>query len=211
MALAVGVAPELLPAIISITLSKGAQSMAKKGVIVRQLAAIENFGSMDVLCTDKTGTLTLGVVSLDGALDPQGNASDQVLLNAYLNAHFQTGLANPLDEAILRQKQPEIGSFIKTEEIPYDFMRKRLSIAVQDTARTSPTYTLITKGALDKVLEASTHIQEAGKAVPLDEAPPGGFAGEVCGLERPGLPGAGAGDQRGRAAGATTRSKKKAT
>ncbi|MCX6560271.1 MAG: magnesium-translocating P-type ATPase [Candidatus Aminicenantes bacterium] len=170
VALAVGVAPELLPAIISITLAKGAQSMAKKGVIVRHLAAIENFGSMDVLCTDKTGTLTLGVVSLDGALDPLGNASDQVLLNAYLNARFQTGLANPLDEAILRQKQPEIGSFVKTEEIPYDFLRKRLSIAVQDTARNSSTYTLITKGALDKVLEASSHILEAGQAVLLDEA-----------------------------------------
>ena len=103
VALAVGVAPELLPAIISITLSKGAQSMAKNGVIVRQLASIENFGSMDVLCTDKTGTLTLGVVSLDGALDPRGEPSDQVLLYAYLNAHFQTGLANPLDEAISKQ------------------------------------------------------------------------------------------------------------
>jgi Mg2+-importing ATPase len=168
VALAVGVAPELLPAIISITLSKGAQSMAKKGVIVRQLAAIENFGSMDVLCTDKTGTLTLGVVSLDGALDPHGQASNQVLLSAYLNAHFQTGLANPLDQAILQQTQPEIGSFVKTEEIPYDFVRKRLSIAVQDTTQNKSTYTLITKGALDKVLEASSHIQEDGKAVLLD-------------------------------------------
>jgi Mg2+-importing ATPase len=169
VALAVGVAPELLPAIISITLSKGAQSMAKKGVIVRQLAAIENFGSMDVLCTDKTGTLTLGVVSLDGALDPLGQASDQVLRYAYLNAHFQTGLANPLDQAILQQSQPEIGSFVKTEEIPYDFVRKRLSIAVQDTTQKKSTYTLITKGALDKVLEASTYILEENKAVPLDE------------------------------------------
>jgi Mg2+-importing ATPase len=169
VALAVGVAPELLPAIISITLSKGAQSMAKKGVIVRQLAAIENFGSMDVLCTDKTGTLTLGVVSLDGALDPLGQASDQVLLYAYLNAHFQTGLANPLDLAILQHEQPGIGSFVKTEEIPYDFARKRLSIAVQDSTQKKSTYTLITKGALDKVLEASTNIQEDGKAVPLDK------------------------------------------
>ena len=170
VALAVGVAPELLPAIISITLSRGAQSMAKKGVIVRQLAAIENFGSMDVLCTDKTGTLTLGVVSLDGALNPNGEPSDQVLLSAFLNAHFQTGLANPLDEAILQHAQPEIGRFKKTEEIPYDFIRKRLSIAVQDTSQNKSTYTLITKGALDKVLEASSHIQEEdGKAVPLNE------------------------------------------
>lgn len=169
VALAVGITPELLPAIISITLSKGAQSMAKKGVIVRQLNAIENFGSMDVLCTDKTGTLTLGVVSLDGALDPHGKPSDQVLQYAYLNSHFQTGLANPLDQAILQQKQPKVGSFVKKEEVPYDFIRKRLSIAVQDTAHKKPTYTLITKGALDKVLEASTRIQEDGKAIPLDK------------------------------------------
>lgn len=169
VALAVGVAPELLPAIISITLSKGAQSMAKNGVIVRQLAAIENFGSMDVLCTDKTGTLTLGVVSLDGAFDPRGEPSEQVLLYAYLNAHFQTGLTNPLDEAIRQKTQPDIGNYVKTEEIPYDFVRKRLSIAVQDTKRNSQTYTLITKGALDNVLEASTQIQEDGKAVPLDQ------------------------------------------
>lgn len=169
VALAVGVAPELLPAIISITLSKGAQSMAKNGVIVRQLAAIENFGSMDVLCTDKTGTLTLGVVSLDGAFDPRGEPSEQVLLYAYLNAHFQTGLTNPLDEAIRQKTQPDIGNYVKTEEIPYDFVRKRLSIAVQDTKRNSQTFTLITKGALDNVLEASTQIQEDGKAVPLDQ------------------------------------------
>lgn len=169
VALAVGVAPELLPAIISITLSKGAQSMAKNGVIVRQLASIENFGSMDVLCTDKTGTLTLGVVSLDGAFDPRGEPSEQVLLYAYLNAHFQTGLTNPLDEAIRQKARPEIGNFVKTEEIPYDFVRKRLSIAVRDTTRNSQTDSLITKGALDKVLEASTQIQEDGKAVQLDK------------------------------------------
>jgi Mg2+-importing ATPase len=169
VALAVGIAPELLPAIISITLSKGAQNMAKRGVIVRQLAAIENFGSMDVLCTDKTGTLTLGVVNLDGALDPQGNASERVFLYAYLNAKFQTGLANPLDESILKKAQPDIGRFIKTEEIPYDFVRKRLSIAVQDTTLNSPTYTLITKGALDKVLEACTQVDDGSQIVPLDE------------------------------------------
>jgi Mg2+-importing ATPase len=169
VALAVGMAPELLPAIISITLAKGAQNMAKKGVIVRRLNSIENFGSMDVLCTDKTGTLTLGVVSLDGALDPRGKESGQVFLYAYLNAHYQTGLANPLDEAILNSAQPQIENFIKTEEIPYDFVRKRLSIAVQDTTLNSPTYTLITKGALDKVLEACTHVQDGNEIVPLNE------------------------------------------
>jgi Mg2+-importing ATPase len=170
VALAVGMAPELLPAIISITLSKGAQTMAKRGVIVRRLASIENFGSMDILCTDKTGTLTLGVVHLDGALDVQGKPSDQVFLLSYLNSRFQTGMANPMDEAILAQANPEIGHFLKAEEIPYDFVRKRMSIAVQDTAHTSPTYTLITKGALDKVLEVCTTLWIDGQVVALDEA-----------------------------------------
>jgi Mg2+-importing ATPase len=170
VALAVGIAPELLPAIISITLSKGAQSMARNGVIVRQLASIENFGSMDVLCTDKTGTLTLGVVSLDGALDAAGNPSDQVFLDAYLNAHYQTGLANPLDDAILSHAQPDIDRFTKTEEIPYDFVRKRLSIAVKDATSSGPNYTLITKGALDKVLEACTQVKINGQVTPLDES-----------------------------------------
>lgn len=170
IALAVGIAPELLPAIISITLSKGAQNMAKRGVIVRRLAAIENFGSMDVLCTDKTGTLTLGVVKLDGALGPDGNPSDRVALLAYLNAHFQTGLANPLDEAILSQPKLDISRYTKTEEIPYDFTRKRLSIAVNETGRTDGKYTLITKGALDNVLDACTQVQKDGQIVPLDAA-----------------------------------------
>jgi len=168
VALAVGVAPELLPAIISITLSKGAQKMARHGVIVRQLASIENFGSMDVLCTDKTGTLTLGVVSLDGALDPEGNDSEQVLKYAYLNASFQSGLENPLDEAILGYAAPAIENYSKTEEIPYDFVRKRLSIAVKDKTSSAGTYTLITKGALDKILDVCTKTLDNGKELHLD-------------------------------------------
>jgi Mg2+-importing ATPase len=168
VALAVGLAPELLPAIISITLSRGAQDMAKRGVIVRRLASIENFGSMDTLCTDKTGTLTLGVVSLDGALDPQGNPSDVVFLHAYLNAYFQTGLPNPLDEAILAKPKPSIEDFIKTEEIPYDFVRKRLSIAVKDTHREYGSHILITKGAFEKIMETCTKTLENGREVNLD-------------------------------------------
>lgn len=169
VALAVGMAPELLPAIISITLSKGAQKMARSGVIVRRLESIENFGSMDVLCTDKTGTLTMGVVSLDGALDWQGNASEQVLRYAYLNAKFQSGLANPLDEAILRELPAGTENFIKTEEIPYDFIRKRLSIAVQDATSSYNKYTLLTKGALDNILNICTQIEMEGMNASLDE------------------------------------------
>ena len=148
IALAVGMAPEMLPAIISITLSKGAQEMAKRGVLVRRLNAIENFGSMDVLCTDKTGTLTQGQVKLENALDVEGQPSDDVLRSAFVNAHFQTGLANPLDEAIIAHGQYDLGGVTKVDEIPYDFTRKRLSVVVQ--AKGAPE--MITKGALDGVL-----------------------------------------------------------
>ena len=147
IALAVGLAPELLPAILSITLSRGAQRMAERGVIVRRLNAIENFGSMDILCTDKTGTLTLGVVKLDGAVGADGSPLDDVLRLALLNAALQTGMANPLDEAILAAGVPP-ADYAKTDEIPYDFTRKRLSVVVErDGARQ-----LITKGALENVL-----------------------------------------------------------
>jgi Mg2+-importing ATPase len=170
VALAVGITPEFLPAIISITLSKGAQSMAKRGVIVKQLASIENFGSMDVLCTDKTGTLTLGVVSLDGALDPKGLPSDEVFHYAYLNAHFQTGLINPLDEAITTKAKMDVSDFIKTEEIPYDFVRKRLSVVVRDSRRDDADAYLVTKGALDNILTICSRVQDGGAVAALDEA-----------------------------------------
>ena len=169
IALAVGMAPELLPAIISINLAKGAQVMAQSGVIVRRLSAIENLGSMDVLCTDKTGTLTAGVVQLDGALDLQGEPSAVVLRDAYLNAFFQTGLANALDEAILAKAQAEqlAAAESKIDEIPYDFVRKRLSIVVQAA---DGQHRLITKGALDNVLAVCTQVQAEQGPVPFDRA-----------------------------------------
>jgi Mg2+-importing ATPase len=171
VALAVGIAPEMLPAIINITLAIGAQAMAKRGVIVRKLESIENFGSMDVLCTDKTGTLTVGVVRLDDTLDPEGQKSEEVSRLAYLNAHFQTGLVNPLDNAILETvTKPEIEKFEKAEEIPYDFVRKRLSIVVRDATIASQKHTLITKGALDKILEVCTSMHKDGGSVSLDTA-----------------------------------------
>lgn len=168
IALAVGIAPELLPAIISINLSKGAQKMAQHGVIVRQLNAIENLGSMDMLCTDKTGTLTEGVVHLDGALDVQGQPSDDVLRWAYLNAAFQTGLSNPLDEAILTQPHPDTTGMDKLAEIPYDFVRKRLSVVIDSDPGTDIKPLLITKGALDNVLAICMHVRDGNRDVPLD-------------------------------------------
>ncbi|MEP7137355.1 MAG: magnesium-translocating P-type ATPase [Chloroflexota bacterium] len=170
LALAVGLAPELLPAIISITLSHGAQKMAKRGVIVRRLNSIENFGSMDMLCTDKTGTLTEGVVRLDGALDINGQPSLSVLRYAYLNAHYQTGLNNPLDEAInayAETSKVDIGTEQKINEIPYDFVRKRLSVV---TADAQGKHTLITKGALDPILSICTSVQSGNDLHPLDDA-----------------------------------------
>jgi Mg2+-importing ATPase len=168
IALAVGIAPELLPAIINVNLSRGAQRMAQRGVIVRQLNAIENLGSMDTLCTDKTGTLTEGVVHLDGALDVQGRPSDDVIRWAYLNAAFQTGLANPLDEAILAQPHPETTGMDKLEEIPYDFIRKRLSVVVDSDPGTEVKPLLITKGALENVLAICTRVRAGDALVPLD-------------------------------------------
>jgi Mg2+-importing ATPase len=165
VALAVGLTPQLLPAIINITLSQGSKAMARQGVIVRRLTAIENFGSMDTLCTDKTGTLTMGVVRLDGALDISGNPSDEVLRFAYLNASLQTGLANPLDEAIIASPPSDTRRGVKLDEVPYDFTRKRLSVVVQDGDERR----LITKGALSHVLDICTCIDSNGQAIPLDE------------------------------------------
>jgi Mg2+-importing ATPase len=165
IALAVGLTPQLLPALININLSKGSQEMAKQGVIVRRLESIENFGSMDILCTDKTGTLTQGVVQLDGALDVDGNPSEQVQLFAYLNAHMQTGLANPLDEAILRLEAKGTGDYVKVDEIPYDFVRKRLTVVVK---REEQPPCLIVKGALDNVLEVCSQVQTLAGVAALD-------------------------------------------
>ena len=150
IALAVGLTPQLLPAIININLSRGAQRMAKQGVIVRRLSAIENFGSMDVLCTDKTGTLTEGEIKLAAANDINGQPSDEVFRLAYLNSFFQTGMENTLDEAICNFKKIDTSHITKIDEVPYDFARKRLTVVVKD----GDTCTMITKGALDGLIKA---------------------------------------------------------
>jgi P-type Mg2+ transporter len=161
IALAVGLSPELLPAILSINLARGARLMARHGVLVRRLSAIENLGSMDVLCTDKTGTLTEGVVKLEGAYDDAGEPSSAVLRHGTVNALLQTGLANPLDTAILDGGTSLADTPRKLGEVPYDFVRKRLSVIVESSEGAQ----LITKGAFETVLEASTTV--AG--VPLDQ------------------------------------------
>lgn len=166
VALAVGITPQLLPAIINITLSKGSKTMAKEGVIVRHLTAIENFGSMDVLCTDKTGTLTEGVVKLDGAFDTEGQISDEVYQKAFYNAAFQTGMKNSLDQAIMDYRPLDISAVTKQDEIPYDFTRKRLSIIVNQDDQCM----MITKGALQQVLAICRQMAVGSELQMLDQA-----------------------------------------
>jgi P-type Mg2+ transporter len=162
LTLAVGLTPQLLPAIISINLAQGARRMASHKVIVKRLASIENFGSMNVLCCDKTGTLTEGNVKMRSALDVEGRESKEIAFFAYLNAYYETGFANPIDEAILSYSPQEISGFKKLDEVPYDFIRKRLSILVshqKDDAQKDDEkeHIIITKGALANVLEVSSY------------------------------------------------------
>jgi Mg2+-importing ATPase len=171
VALAVGISPELLPAIVSVTLSHGARAMARRGVIVRRLEAIENLGSIDVLCTDKTGTLTEGVVVLDAAVDVDGRPSAEVRRLAYVNAAFETGIDNPLDAAIVAVGEKEriaLADYRKIDEIPYDFVRRRLMIVVAETG--AGEHLMITKGAFDNVLDVCATAARDGARMPLDDA-----------------------------------------
>lgn len=161
LALAVGLTPQLLPAIISVNLSRGAKNMAKEKVIVKRLSSIENFGSMNVLCSDKTGTLTEGTVHLHSTLDYSGKESEKVLLFAYINASFEKGYANPIDEAIKSHRQFDLKSYEKLSEIPYDFIRKRLSILVKSEDKAI----LMTKGALSNVLDVCSFAEGPNETV----------------------------------------------
>ncbi len=180
IALAVGITPELLPAIVSYTLARGAHDLAKQGVLVRRLAAIENLGSMNVLCADKTGTLTVGAARLQGHFDAQGHTATQVLELAVTNARLQTGLTNPLDDVLLEAAAslPAITAQ-KIDESPYDFMRKRMSVAVREPG--SETCLTIAKGAVPSVLEICTRARVRQSTPALDEAARGAI---LAALER---------------------------
>jgi Mg2+-importing ATPase len=156
VALAVGLSPELLPAILTLSLARGARMMARAGVLVRRLGAIENLGSIDVLCTDKTGTLTEGVVRLEGAYDETGAPSTRVLQYGWLNAAFESGFRNPLDEAILQAQVADGSDCVKRAEIPFDFVRKRVSVIVGRAGSVE----LITKGAVSSVLTVCTRLAD---------------------------------------------------
>jgi Mg2+-importing ATPase len=167
MAVAVGLTPEMLPMIVTVNLSKGALAMARKKVIVKRLNAIQNFGAMDVLCTDKTGTLTQGKIVLEKHLDAHGDPSEKVLHYGYLNSYHHTGLKNLLDEAILDHEELEERlkakeKYRKIDEIPFDFVRRRMSVVVEDETGLN---TLICKGAVDEVLSLCTRVEVKGEVI----------------------------------------------
>ncbi len=163
--LAVGLTPEFLPMITSVTLARGAVAMAKDKVIVKHLSAIQNLGSIDILCSDKTGTLTRGVMAFDSAIDPFGQPSDAPLFFARLNSSFETGIQSPLDAAILeRPAAPDSAAYAKVDEIPFDFERRRLSVVVSARGENC----LITKGAPESILACATsYVVADGEPVAL--------------------------------------------
>jgi Mg2+-importing ATPase len=165
LAVAVGLTPEMLPMIVTVNLSKGAISMSKKKVIVKRLNAIQNFGAMDVLCTDKTGTLTEGKIVLEKHLDVKGNPSQRVLDYGYMNSYYQTGLKNLMDEAILNHgdlnESLQVDElYRKIDELPFDFKRRRMSVIVENDKNQ---HILICKGAVEEIMQLSTHVEINGE------------------------------------------------
>ncbi|OGE23132.1 MAG: magnesium-translocating P-type ATPase [Candidatus Dadabacteria bacterium RIFCSPHIGHO2_12_FULL_53_21] len=183
LAIAVGLTPQLLPAIISINLARGAKRMALESVIVKRLSSIENFGSMNVLCSDKTGTLTRGEVRLHSAEDVSGRESEDVLFHAYLNAYFETGFRNPIDEAIRAHSKFDIEGYKKLDEVPYDFSRKRLSILLSKEGANL----MVTKGALINVLSVCTHARVSGGGTEDIESVRGKIEERFANLSREGF------------------------
>jgi len=168
-AVAVGLTPEMLPMIVTVNLSKGSLVLSKKKVIVKRLNSIQNFGAMDVLCTDKTGTITQGKIILEKHLDPRGNDSKKVLEYAYINSYFQTGLKNLMDIAILDHEElkGEIeisGKYKKIDEIPFDFERRRMSVVVEDIDKT---HWLICKGAIEEIMSLCVNVELDNEILPV--------------------------------------------
>ncbi|MEU3351014.1 magnesium-translocating P-type ATPase [Streptomyces sp. NPDC037389] len=177
IAVAVGLTPEMLPMVVTTNLARGAVAMSRHKVVVKRLNAIQNLGAMDVLCTDKTGTLTEDRIVLDRYLDVRGGEDSEVLEYAYLNSHFQTGLRNLLDQAVIDRvlEAEEVvvdARFAMVDEIPFDFARRRMSVVLARKELTGPAAenVLITKGAVEEVLALCTHITDRGARVPLTDA-----------------------------------------
>ncbi|KWI84984.1 magnesium-translocating P-type ATPase [Burkholderia ubonensis] len=170
LAVAVGLTPEMLPMIVSANLARGAVAMARRKVVVKRLNSVQNFGAMDVLCTDKTGTLTQDKIILEHHLDLSGHKNEEILRLGWLNSFHQSGQKNLIDIAVVNRAN-EIGERVKPQgykkidELPFDFVRRRLSVVVEDTRGT---HTLICKGAVEEMLAASTHVQDEDGVRPLD-------------------------------------------
>ncbi|WP_109090323.1 magnesium-translocating P-type ATPase [Acinetobacter baumannii] len=168
LSVAVGLTPEMLPMIVTSTLAKGAVFLSKKKVIVKRLDAIQNFGAMDILCTDKTGTLTQDKIFLSQHIDVQGEKSDFVLMQAFLNSYYQTGLKNLLDVAVLEAVDDQIKiqklRYKKLDEVPFDFDRRRMSVVVQTPQQKAR---MITKGAVEEMLKVCRYVEVNGKVEPL--------------------------------------------
>ncbi len=168
VALAVGLTPEFLPMISSVTLARGAVRMARKQVVVKHLPAIQNFGTIDMLCSDKTGTLTTGQMTLDSSVDYLGKPSDRPLALAYINSKFETGIRSPLDVAILKIDRPDAEAYVKRDEIPFDFDRRRLSVVIEKKNDSAAKHLLITKGAPEGILAVCNSYETDGRVIPLD-------------------------------------------
>jgi Mg2+-importing ATPase len=171
LAVAVGLTPEMLPMIVSANLAKGAMAMAKRKVVVKRLNAIQNFGSMDVLCTDKTGTLTQDKIILEHHVDSHGRRDDSILELAWLNSHHQSGLKNLMDQAVVQfaNANPKFKvpfTYSKVDELPFDFVRRRLSIIVKDSR---DDHLMVCKGAVEEMLAIASHLHENGSVVALDD------------------------------------------
>ncbi|MGV3117901.1 magnesium-translocating P-type ATPase [Clostridium baratii] len=169
LSVAVGITPEMLPMIVTTNLAKGAYAMAKRKTVVKKLDSIQNFGSMDILCTDKTGTLTQDKIILERHLDINGKTDDRVLRHGFLNSYYQTGLKNLMDLAIIdhaiKYGMKELESkYVKVDEIPFDFSRKRMSVVLKDK---NSKIQLITKGAIEEMLDISSYVEDDGKVLPL--------------------------------------------
>lgn len=170
LSVAVGLTPEMLPMIVTTNLVKGASTMAKKGTIIKNLNSIQNFGAIDILCTDKTGTLTQDKIILEYHLDVDGKEDDRVLRHAFFNSYYQTGLKNLMDKAIIDSAEEELDinvkNYNKVDEIPFDFERRRMSVVIEDKNGKTQ---MITKGAIEEMLEISSYVDYQGKVIPLTE------------------------------------------
>lgn len=194
ISVAVGLTPEMLPMIVTTCLAKGAVAMSKKKTIVKNLNSIQNFGAIDVLCTDKTGTLTQDKVVLEYHLDVMGNEDARVLRHAYLNSYFQTGYKNLMDIAIIQKTEEEerdnrqltdlSETYVKVDEIPFDFTRRRLSTVVQDKSGKTQ---MVTKGAVEEMLSICTHAEYDGQAQPLTDERRAEILSRVDSLNEDGL------------------------